>query len=226
MGGGQTEKADRLILRKSIPSLLSRVVGFAVLILLVGSGVTKVAAPAVEMASLSPLSNPANELSANMVKIADTEAVPLALAEAQPKEVRHSIVGPVESAEPVNEGSSNRGIQLAVPMAKIAPPLSHPENMAALGMVKSSDTEAVKLPATRVGPEAEQNAALDPAELWKRVAQGSVSAEISLATLYLDGSATVEQNCEQAHQLLAVASRTGSKVAGDLLNGKYLERCH
>jgi hypothetical protein len=225
-GGGQTEKANRLILRKSIPSLLSRVVGFAVLILMVGSGVTKVAAPAVEMANLSPLPNPANELSANMVKIADTEAVPLALAEAQPKEVRHSIVGPVGSGKPVNEGSSNQEIQLAVPVAKIARPLSHPENLAALGMVKSSATEAVRLPPTKTDPEAEQNAALDPAELWKRVAQGSVSAEISLATLYLDGSATVEQNCEQAHQLLVVASRTGSKVASDLLNGKYLERCH
>jgi type II secretory pathway predicted ATPase ExeA len=226
MGGGPTEKADRLILRKSIPSLLSRVVGFAVLILMVGSGVTKVAAPAVEMANLSPLPNPANELSANMVKIADTEAVPLALAETQSKEVRHSIGGPVESGKLVNEGSSNQEIQLAVPVAKIARPLSRPENVAALGMVKSSDTEAVKLPPTKADPEPEQNAALDPAELWKRVAQGSVSAEISLATLYLDGSATVEQNCEQAHQLLVVASRTGSKVASDLLNGKYLERCH
>ena len=226
MGGGQTEKANRLILGKSIPSLLSRVVGFAVLVLMVGSGVTKVAAPAVEMANLSPLPSPANEVSANMVKIADTEAVPLALAEAQPKGVRHSIAGPVEPAKPVNEGSSNQEIQLTVPGARIARPLSHPENVAALGMVKSSDSGAVRPPSTKTDPEAEQNAALDPAELWKRVAQGSVSAEISLATLYLDGSATVEQNCEQAHQLLVVASRTGSKVASDLLNGKYLERCH
>jgi type II secretory pathway predicted ATPase ExeA len=225
MGGGHTEKADRLILRKSIPSLLSRVVGFAVLVLLVGSGVTKVAAPALEMANLSPLPKAANEPSANIVKIADTEAVPLALAEAQPKEARHSIVGPVESGKPVNEGSSTQEIQFAVPVARIARPLSNIENWAALGMVKSSDTEAVRVPPTKSGPEPEQGAALDPAELWKRVAQGSVSAEISLATLYLDGSATVEQNCEQAHQLLVVASRTGSKVASDLLNGKYLERC-
>jgi type II secretory pathway predicted ATPase ExeA len=223
-GGGQTDRAERLILRKSIPSLLSQVVGLAVLVLMVGSGVTKVAAPSLEMANLLPLPNSANELSANMAKIADTDAVPLAPAEAQPKEARHFLVGPVESWRPANEASSNQETKLAVPVAKIAPPLFHAEKTAALGMVKSSDAETVRVPPTKTDPEPEQNAASDPAELWKRVAQGSVSAEISLASLYLDGSTTIQQNCEQAHQLLVVASRT-SKVASDLLKGKYPERC-
>jgi hypothetical protein len=98
--------------------------------------------------------------------------------------------------------------------------------MAPTDVVKIPDTEAVGLLPTKTHPEQVQNPAVDPAELWKRVGQGSISAEISLASLYLDGSATVEQSCEQAHQLLVVASRTGSKVASGLLNGKYAERCH
>jgi hypothetical protein len=74
-------------------------------------------------------------------------------------------------------------------------------------------------------PEQVQNPAMDPAELWKRVQEGSTTAEIQLAVLYLEGS-VVEQSCEQAHLLLVAASRKGSKVASDLLSGKYAERCH
>ena len=85
--------------------------------------------------------------------------------------------------------------------------------------------EAVRLAPAEKQPEQVQNPTVDPAELWKGVKEGSTSAEIRLTALYLEGS-VVEQNCEQAHLLLAVPSRKGSKVASNLLNGEYVERCH
>jgi hypothetical protein len=293
-GASEDHTATKPLRRKLIPSLWSRALGFAVLILIVGSGVTKVAAPVGEMANTGPLPSRENEPSPAIVKIADAEEVRVALAEAVPKTVQNSTIRPTEFGMPVHEGGTHQPATLGVSGARIAPPPPHPDNsaapgvvkiadaegvrpaptkpqpsdlqdpttdpaelskrvkegssdqktkraaplaasakpiprpdnMAALGVVKVSDTEAVKPLPAKTHLEQAQNSALDPAELWKRVAQGNISAEISLATLYLDGSATVEQNCEQAHQLLMVASRTGSKVAGDLLNGKYAEQCH
>ena len=64
----------------------------------------------------------------------------------------------------------------------------------------------------------------DPAELWKAVKRGSVSAELALANLYLAGEA-VPQNCEQAHMLLQAASTKGSKAADNVLKSRYAERC-
>jgi hypothetical protein len=64
----------------------------------------------------------------------------------------------------------------------------------------------------------------DPVELWKAVKRGSVSAEVALANLYLEGEA-VPQNCEQAHMLLSAASIKGSKAADDYLKSSYAERC-
>ena len=64
----------------------------------------------------------------------------------------------------------------------------------------------------------------DPVELWKAVKRGSVSAEVALANLYLEGK-SVSQNCEQAHVLLQTASMKGSKAADTLLKGSYPERC-
>jgi hypothetical protein len=64
----------------------------------------------------------------------------------------------------------------------------------------------------------------DPAELWKAVKRGNVSAEVALATLYLQGK-SVPQNCEQAHMLLKMASAKGSKAADTLLKSRYAERC-
>jgi len=64
----------------------------------------------------------------------------------------------------------------------------------------------------------------DPVELWKAVRRGSVSAEVALANLYLEGEA-VPQNCEQAHTLLYAASMKGSKAADTLLRSSYAERC-
>jgi type II secretory pathway predicted ATPase ExeA len=223
--GSEDHNATGPLRRNSIFSLLSRAVGFALLILMVGSGVTKVGAPAVEMAKTALLPSRENEPFPAMVKIADAQGVRVAPAEAQPKETPNSTFGSARFRAPVNEGSSNQKAKLAAPAAKSAKPLPRPESMAALGVVKVSDTEAIKPLPAKTHPERAQDS-VDPAELWKHVAQGNVSAEISLATLYLDGSATVEQNCEQAHQLLMVASRTGSKVASDLLNGQYAERCH
>jgi hypothetical protein len=64
----------------------------------------------------------------------------------------------------------------------------------------------------------------DPRELWKAVKRGSVSAEVALANLYLEGK-SVSQNCEQAHILLQTASMKGSKAADTLLKDSYPERC-
>jgi hypothetical protein len=64
----------------------------------------------------------------------------------------------------------------------------------------------------------------DPAQLWKAVRRGSVSAEVTLANLYLEGKA-VPQNCEQAHMLLQTASSKGSGAADTLLKSSYAERC-
>jgi hypothetical protein len=63
-----------------------------------------------------------------------------------------------------------------------------------------------------------------PAELWNAVKRGSVSAEVALANLYLEGEA-VPKNCEQANMLLSAASIKGSKAADDLLKSSYAERC-
>jgi len=64
----------------------------------------------------------------------------------------------------------------------------------------------------------------DPFELWKAVKRGSVSAEVTLANLYLAGE-EVPKNCEQAHMLLSAASMKGSKAADDDLRSGYAERC-
>ena len=64
----------------------------------------------------------------------------------------------------------------------------------------------------------------DPVELWKAVKRGNVSAEVALATLYLEGQ-SVPQNCEQAHMLLQTASTKGSDAADTLLKSSYPERC-
>jgi hypothetical protein len=64
----------------------------------------------------------------------------------------------------------------------------------------------------------------DPVELWKAVKRGSVSAEVALANLYLQGK-SVPQSCEQAHMLLQTASTKGSNAADTLLKSSYAERC-
>jgi hypothetical protein len=80
--------------------------------------------------------------------------------------------------------------------------------------------------AAKLGTAQTTNAAKehDPVELWKAVKRGSVSAEVALAKLYLEGVA-VPQNCEQAHILLYAASMKGSKAADNFLKSSYAERC-
>jgi TPR repeat protein len=80
--------------------------------------------------------------------------------------------------------------------------------------------------AAKLGTAQTTNAAKehDPVELWKAVKRGSVSAEVALAKLYLEGEA-VPQSCEQAHILLFAASMKGSKAADNFLKSSYAERC-
>ena len=80
---------------------------------------------------------------------------------------------------------------------------------------------AAKLGTAQTIDAAKEN---DPVELWKAVRRGSVSAEVALANLYLEGEA-VSQSCEQAHTLLYAASMKGSKAADTLLKSSYAERC-
>jgi type II secretory pathway predicted ATPase ExeA len=217
----------RLIIRERMAShSLPRVVGLlVVLVLMVGSGTTRLTAPAVEIANIRPLSHPENVALSSIFKIPDTEAVKLPPGKTQPKQV-HPSVDPTELWRGFKEGSTSAKVRHVDPVFEIADTwlLPNPENVAPPSRVRISDTEAVSLAPTDTQPEHVQNPTMDPSGLWKRVQEGSTSAEIRLATLYLDQSG-VQQNCEQAHLLLVAASRHGSKVADDLLNGRYAERC-
>jgi hypothetical protein len=64
----------------------------------------------------------------------------------------------------------------------------------------------------------------DPIELWSRVRQGDTEAEVTLAKLYLRGTA-LERNCKQAHMLLLAAARKQNKVADGILGGLYQQQC-
>jgi len=78
-----------------------------------------------------------------------------------------------------------------------------------------------------VAPHAEElsvvNSEIDPAELWKQVANESTSAEVALANLYLHG-VVVPRNCPQAQVLLLAASKKGNSGAESLL-ATYEKRC-
>ena len=78
-----------------------------------------------------------------------------------------------------------------------------------------------------VAPHAKElsvvNSEIDPAELWKQVANESTSAEVALANLYLDG-VVVPQNCPQAQVLLLAALKEGNKGA-ESLSAAYEKRC-
>jgi type II secretory pathway predicted ATPase ExeA len=220
-------KAPRPLVSKPVRSLLSRVIGFAVLVLMVGVGATKVTAPAVEIANTWPLPKPETMPPTTIVETSETEAVEPATPKTLPEQVQHPAVAPTELRKHVNERDTPAETRLPAPAFEIANtrPLPSPENVVPPNIVKTSDAEAVKPAPAKPQPEQIQNPAVDPAELWKRVQEGSTSAEIQLAILYLEGS-VVEQSCEQAHLLLVAASRKGSKVASGLLSGKYAEGCH
>jgi len=93
-------------------------------------------------------------------------------------------------------------------------------------IVRNSVRGGEHVVAAKLGAGQTTNAAIanDPVELWKAVKRGSVSAEVALAKLYVDGRA-VSQSCEQAHILLFAASTKGSKDADNFLKGSYAERC-
>jgi type II secretory pathway predicted ATPase ExeA len=222
-----TYKVPRPLVRKPVQSLLSRVIGFAVLVLMVGIGATKVTAPAVEIANTWPLPKPENVAPPTIVRTSETEAAKPATAKTLPEEVQHPAVAPAELRKHVNEGDAPAETRLPAPAFEIANtrPLPSPENVVPPSIVKTSDNEAVKPAPAKTPPEQVQNPAVDPAELWKRVQVGNTGAEIQLAVLYLEGS-VVEQSCEQAHLLLVAALKKDSKVARDILSGKYAERCH
>jgi hypothetical protein len=100
------------------------------------------------------------------------------------------------------------------------------ENAAERQVVHNPVRGVQHLVTAKLGTAQTTNAAkeADPVELWKAVKRGSVSAEVALANLYLEGEA-VPQNCEQAHMLLSAASIKGSKAADDYLKSSYAERC-
>ena len=100
------------------------------------------------------------------------------------------------------------------------------ENAAERHVVHNPVRGVQHLVTAKLGTAQTTNAAkeADPVELWKAVKRGSVSAEVALANLYLEGEA-VPQNCEQAHMLLHAASMKGNKAADDLLKSSYTVRC-
>ena len=100
------------------------------------------------------------------------------------------------------------------------------ENAAERQVVHNPVRGVQHLVTAKLGNAQTTNAAkeADPVELWKAVKRGSVSAEVALANLYLEGEA-VPQNCEQAHMLLHAASMKGNKAADDLLKSSYTVRC-
>ena len=67
------------------------------------------------------------------------------------------------------------------------------------------------------------NSEIDPSELWEEVKNGSTSAEVALASLYLDG-VVVPQSCPQAQVLLSAARKKGNDGAENLL-ATYEKRC-
>jgi hypothetical protein len=78
-----------------------------------------------------------------------------------------------------------------------------------------------------VEPDARETSLVNPgadlAELWKEVGNGSTSAEVALASLYLDGI-VVPQSCPQAQVLLSAARKKGNDGAENLL-ATYEKRC-
>lgn len=101
-----------------------------------------------------------------------------------------------------------------------------PENAGQRRIVRNPSRGVRHVVAAKPGTAQTTDAAKedDPEELWKAVRRGSVSAEVALANLYLEGR-SVPQNCEQAHTLLYAASMKGSKAADTLLKNSYAERC-
>jgi hypothetical protein len=101
-----------------------------------------------------------------------------------------------------------------------------PENASERHIIHNPVSGVRRVVAAKLGTAQTTNAAneTDPVELWKAVKRGSVSAEVTLANLYLEGE-SVTQNCQQAHMLLNAASMKGNKTADTLLKSSYAVRC-
>jgi hypothetical protein len=111
-----------------------------------------------------------------------------------------------------------------VPVVEASYPRSNPEP-STVAPASDADVETVNLHADAVKPgAAAKTRAEDLPELWSRVGEGSVDAEVALAKLYLRGE-RVAHSCEQARVLLVAASRKQSKAAEDLLSGDYAQQC-
>jgi type II secretory pathway predicted ATPase ExeA len=200
--------------KRPFRSLFSRVATFAVLVLAVGNGTTKVATPVIKVANTWPSQSFDDTHPASKVKIGEKEAI-------QPLPAPDPTGYPTVTLQKPAAGSDGMEIKMSAPAVAIAnAPIRNPDGL-------SSQLSAGTERARRASKQREQVDASteDPAELWQLVKEGSTNAEIRLASLYLEGS-VVEQDCKQAHLLLIVASRKGNKLANGLLNSEYTERCH
>jgi hypothetical protein len=108
-------------------------------------------------------------------------------------------------------------------------PPNTPKALAPSNETEASPHEGGKLRSAELRPGANSSRGKededeDPIELWSRVRQGDTEAEVTLARLYLRGTA-LERNCEQAHMLLLAASRKQNKVADGILGGVYRQQC-
>jgi hypothetical protein len=143
--------------------------------------------------------------------------------------VQYPVVAKPESAPAIDKAKENdAGAKLTARSAATSAATSEQgkiENAAERQIVHPPTAGVRHLAPAKVGTiETARAAENDPVELWKAVKRGSVSAELVLAKLYLEGEA-VPQNCEQAHMLLRAASTKGSKAADNLLKSRYAERC-
>jgi hypothetical protein len=143
--------------------------------------------------------------------------------------VQHPVAAKPESAPAIDKAKENdAGAKLTARSAATSAATSAQgkiENAAERQIVHPPTAGVRDLAPAKVGTiQTTRAAENDPVELWKAVKRGSVSAELVLAKLYLEGEA-VPQNCEQAHMLLQAASTKGSKAADNLLKSSYAERC-
>jgi hypothetical protein len=139
--------------------------------------------------------------------------------------VQHPVAAKPESAPAIDKAKENdAGAKLTARSAATSKQ-GQIENAAERQIVHPPTAGVRDLAPAKVGTiQTARAAENDPVELWKAVKRGSVSAELVLAKLYLEGEA-VPQNCEQAHMLLQAASTKGSKAADNLLKSSYAERC-
>jgi type II secretory pathway predicted ATPase ExeA len=213
---GDKEPKRKLELKRFAISALPRVMAFAAIVLIVGNGVTKVVTPAGFAGNLiAPITE--KIASGNDVTPPDNQLPKVAAAAKQLQPPA------TESQTVASKKSSSGGVEPVAPATAVSK--SSLTNRPHVGFSPNVDTRTTRASLANTRPEQIQTPSENPAELWELVKEGSTSAEIKLASLYFEGN-VVEQDCKQAHLLLVVASRKGSKIAASLLNNEYAERCH